>query len=155
MPNPTVERVAAPGAHAVFYAGKNTEGLTLREMSGAAIDCLPGFRNPAHRLVLLDELGLDRSLILPTLANLLEYTCEGEGDPDLTHAAVHAVKEWMRDVWLFDYHDRIFAVPVITLPIVEAAIAELEWVLENGARAILVRPGPVTGPRGSRAFSLP
>ena len=30
IPNPTFERVAAPGAHEKFFAGENTEGLTLR-----------------------------------------------------------------------------------------------------------------------------
>jgi hypothetical protein len=34
IPNPTFERVAAPGAHEKFFAGENTEGLTLREMQG-------------------------------------------------------------------------------------------------------------------------
>jgi len=29
IPNPTFERVAAPGAHEKFFAGENTEGLTL------------------------------------------------------------------------------------------------------------------------------
>lgn len=153
MPNPTFERVAAPGAHEAFYRGDNPDGLTLRQMSGKAIDCLPGFRNPTDRLEILDDLGLHRALMFPTLANLLEYTCEG--DPDLTHAAVHAVNEWMKDTWSFNFKDRIFVVPVITLPIVEEAIKELEWVLSHGAKAILVRPGPVTGLRGSRSFALP
>jgi len=36
-------------------------------------------------------------------------------------------------------------VPVITLPIVSRAIEELEWVLERGAKIILIRPAPVPG----------
>src|SRR5450755_3061524 len=35
------------------------------------------------------------------------------------------------------------------------AIAELDWAVERGARAILVRPAPVPGFRGSRSFALP
>ena len=35
------------------------------------------------------------------------------------------------------------------------AIAELEWVLERGARVILVRPAPVHGLQGPRSFALP
>lgn len=38
IPNPTFERVAAPGAHEKFFAGENTEGLTLREMQGKPIE---------------------------------------------------------------------------------------------------------------------
>ena len=38
IPNPTFERVAAPGAHEKFYAARNTEGLTMREMTGVPIE---------------------------------------------------------------------------------------------------------------------
>src|SRR5882724_1356948 len=58
MPNPTFEKVAAPGAHADFYAGKNPKGLTLREMGGKPIECLAAFREPAARLAKLDEQGV-------------------------------------------------------------------------------------------------
>ena len=143
MPNPTFDKVAAPRAHVDFYRGTNTARKSLREMTGEPIDCLPAFREPGPRLQLLDELRVHRALVFPTLANLLEYTLDG--DPDLTHAAIHAVKQWMYDVWSFDYHDCIFTTPVITLPIVEEAIKELDWVLDHGAKAVLIRPAPVTG----------
>ncbi len=153
MPNPTFEQIAAPGTHVPYYAGTNTEGLSLRELSGVPIDCPPEFREPGPRVVRLDELGISRALMFPTLANLLEYSLEG--DPDLTHVSVHAVNHWLHDVWGFDYQNRIYTVPVITLPVVEKAVEELEWVLERGARAILIRPGPVTGYQGPRSFGLP
>jgi predicted TIM-barrel fold metal-dependent hydrolase len=153
MPNPTFEHVARPGCHMPYYSGNNPEGLTLREMTGEPIPCLPEFREPAPRLARLDEQGVHRVLLFPTLASLLEYALEG--DPELTHTAVHAVNAWIHDAWSFNYHDRILPVPVLTLPLVDKAIAELEWVLERGARAILVRPGPVTGRSGSRSFGLP
>jgi len=153
MPNPTFERVAAPGCHVPYYAGTNTEGKSLRELTGEPIDCPPAFREPGPRLALFDELGINRSLMFPTMASLLEYSLEG--DPDLTHTSVHAVNHWLHDTWSFDYEGRIYAVPVITLPILERAIEELEWVLERGARAILIRPGPVTGYHGSRSIGLP
>ena len=43
---------------------------------------------------------------------------------------------------------------MITLPIVDRALEELEWCLERGARTVLVRPAPVPGYRGSRSFGL-
>jgi predicted TIM-barrel fold metal-dependent hydrolase len=153
MPNPTFEKVAAPGVHADYYRGTNTEGKTLREMAGEPIDCLPGFREPGPRLDLLDDLGVHRALMYPTIANLIEYTAST--DPDLTHAAVHAVNEWLFERWSFDYRGRIFTTPVITLPIVEEAVTELEWALERGARAVLIRPAPAVGLRGSRSIALP
>src|SRR4029077_7744663 len=55
----------------------------------------------------------------------------------------------------FNYRDRIFTTPIITLPIVEKAIEELNWVVERGARAVLIRPAPVPGLDGPRSFALP
>jgi predicted TIM-barrel fold metal-dependent hydrolase len=153
MPNPTFERVARPGAHVAYYKADNPEGLTLREMTGAPIDCRPEFREPGARLAAMDTMGVERALNFPTLANLLEYSLEG--DPDLTHVAVHAVNEYLHDAWTFNTVDRIITVPVVTLPDVPQAVAELEWVLERGAKAVLIRPAPVTGYRGSRSFALP
>jgi predicted TIM-barrel fold metal-dependent hydrolase len=61
----------------------------------------------------------------------------------------------MYEEWTFNYQDRIFATPVITLPIVEKAIEELEWCLERGAKTVLIRPAPVPGFRGTRSFGFP
>jgi predicted TIM-barrel fold metal-dependent hydrolase len=61
----------------------------------------------------------------------------------------------MYETWSFNYQDRIFATPVITLPIVDRALEELEWCVSRGARTVLVRPAPVPGFRGSRSFGLP
>src|SRR5205823_4213728 len=152
IPNPTFDRVARPGAHVPFYSGNNPEGLTLREMTGEPIECIPAYREPSARLELLDELGVFRALMFPTIANLVEYTVID--DPDLTHAAIHAVNHWLHDQWTFDYEHRIFATPVVTLPILEEAIAELEWVLERGVKIILVRSAPLNGLRGPRSIAL-
>ena len=153
IPNPTFERVAAPGAQEAYFKHGNPEGRSRREIMGRAIDALPAFREPGPRLELMDELGLDRALMWPTLASLVEERLRD--DPDATHAVIHALNRWMHEQWTFDYEGRIFPTPVITLPIVEKAIAELDWVTERGARIILVRPAPVPGLRGPRSFALP
>jgi predicted TIM-barrel fold metal-dependent hydrolase len=49
----------------------------------------------------------------------------------------------------------MYPVPIITLPIVEQAIEELEYVTSLGTRQILVLPAPVPGDRGRRSFALP
>src|SRR5262245_1366058 len=113
----------------------------------------PPFREPGARLELLDELGIDRALMFPTLASLVEERLRD--DPDATHAVIHALNEWMAEQWTFGYEGRIFPTPVITLPIVEKAIEELEWVVDHGARVVLIRPAPVPGLRGTRSFALP
>jgi predicted TIM-barrel fold metal-dependent hydrolase len=153
IPNPTFERVAAPGAQEEYFRSGNPEGKSMREIMGRGIDALPAFREPGPRLELMDELGLDRALMWPTLASLVEERLRD--DPEAIHDVVHALNQWMHEQWTFNYEDRIFPVPVITLPIVDRAIAELEWVLERGAKIILIRPAPVPGLRGPRSFALP
>jgi predicted TIM-barrel fold metal-dependent hydrolase len=153
IPNPTFDVVAAPGSHLDFYRGENPDGRTLRQMAGDPIRSIAAFREPAARLELMDQQGLSRTLIFPTLANLVEQRLTD--DPDLTHAAMHALNRWIDEQWSFAYAGRIFAAPVITLPLVHEAVRELEWVLARGAKLILLRPAPVRGYKGFRSFALP
>ena len=152
IPNPTFEVVARPGAQEEYFRKGNPEGKSFREIVGDPIKCLPGFRAPEPRLALMDELGVDRTLMFPTLASLLEERLRD--DPEATHAVIHSLNEWLHEEWTFNYEDRIFTTPVITLPIVDKAIEELEWALERGAKTVLIRPAPVPGPRGSRSFAF-
>ena len=153
IPNPTFEVVARPGAHEDYYKNGNPQRKSFRELTGKPIPCAAAFREPEARVELMDELGVDRALMFPTLASLLEERLRD--DPEAIHAVVHSLNQWMHETWSFNYKERIFATPVISLPIVEKAIAELEWVREHGAKAILIRPAPVPGFRGSRSFAFP
>lgn len=152
IPNPTFEVVARPGAQEEYFRSGNPEGKSYRELIGEPMRSIPAFKEPAPRLALMDELGVDRSLMFPTLASLLEERMRD--DPHLTHAAIHSLNEWLYEEWSFNYEDRIFATPVITLPIVEKAIDELDWLLERGAKTVLIRPAPVPGLGGSRSFAF-
>jgi predicted TIM-barrel fold metal-dependent hydrolase len=152
IPNPTFSVVARPGAQEDFYRNGNPEGKSLREIFGEPIKCPEWARNATARLPHLDELGLDGTLMFPTLASLLEERMRD--DPDLCHAATHSLNQWIYDEWSFNHKERIFATPVIALPIVEKAIEELEWVLDKGAKCILIRPAPAWGLRGPRSPGL-
>ncbi|HWE56870.1 MAG TPA: amidohydrolase family protein [Acidimicrobiales bacterium] len=153
IPNPTFDVVAAPGAQEEYFKVGNPDGKSRREIMGRPIRALPAFRDPEARLAMMDELGLDRALMWPTLASLLEERLSD--DPVATHTVIHALNQWMHEDWTFDYQERIFPTPVISLCIVDRAIAELEWVLERGARVVLIRPAPVPGFMGKRSFALP
>jgi predicted TIM-barrel fold metal-dependent hydrolase len=153
IPNPTFEVVARPGAMEEYFKNGNPEGKSRREIFGEPMRAIPAFREPGPRLELMNELGVERSLMFPTLASLVEERMRD--DPALIHIVVHALNQWLDDVWGFRYQNRIFTVPVVSLPIVEKAIEELDWVVARGARAILVRPAPVPGYRGPRSFALP
>jgi predicted TIM-barrel fold metal-dependent hydrolase len=152
IPNPTFDVVARPGAQEEYFRVGNPEGKSYRDIVGDPIRCLPGFREPAPRVELMDELGVDQSLMFPTLASLLEERMRD--DPELTHAVIHSLNEWLHEEWSFNYQDRIFTTPIITLPIVEKAIEELEWAVERGAKTVLIRPAPVPCYGGSRSFAF-
>jgi predicted TIM-barrel fold metal-dependent hydrolase len=152
IPNPTFDVVARPGAQEEYFRVGNPEGKSYRELVGDPMKCIPAFREPAPRIELMDELGVDQTLMFPTLASLVEERMRD--DPELIHAVIHALNEWMHEEWTFNYQDRIFSTPVITLPIVEKAIEELEWCIERGAKTVLIRPAPVPGFRGMRSFAF-
>jgi predicted TIM-barrel fold metal-dependent hydrolase len=153
IPNPTFEVVAAPGAQEEYYKQGNQEGKSRREILGKPIRALPAFRDPEARIQLMDEMGLDGALMWPTLASLLEERLSD--DPVATQVVVHSLNQWMHEEWTFNYENRIFATPVINLGILDEALKELDWVLQRGARVILVRPAPVPGLMGRRSFALP
>ena len=162
IPNPTFNKVAPPGAQELEFQLKNPhakprtpkEGDKVVAAPPKYIESPPAFFNPADRLELMNELGLDRAMMWPTLASLLEERLSD--DPEATHAVVHALNEWMFEHWTFNFEERIFPTPVITLPIVDEAIREFERVVDRGARVILVRPAPVPAANGThRSFALP
>jgi predicted TIM-barrel fold metal-dependent hydrolase len=153
IPNPTFDVVARPGAQEDYFRHGNPDGKSRREIFGQPMKAIPAFRGPEARIELMDTQGIDRALMFPTLASLVEERMRD--DPEMIHAVIHALNEWLHETWQFDFQGRIFTTPVISLPIVERAIEELEWVVERGARAILIRPAPVPGFRGPRSFGLP
>jgi predicted TIM-barrel fold metal-dependent hydrolase len=153
IPNPTFERFAAPGAHEKFYAAQNTEGLTLREMTGTPIEAPAATRNPVDRIKELDRQDVRQALVYPTLANLVEHSAAE--DPELTMAMIHALNQWMLETWNFTYANRLFVTPVINCAEVDNARRELQYLLENGAKVALIKPAPVKGLHGWRSPALP
>jgi predicted TIM-barrel fold metal-dependent hydrolase len=152
IPNPTFSVVASPGAQEEYFKIGNPEGKSHKEIM-KPMKAIAAYREPAPRIELMDELGIDRAMMYPTLGSLIEERMRD--DPDLCHVTVHALNQWMLEQWSFNYENRIFATPVITPPIVEKAVEELEWALSNGAKAVLMRPAPAWGLRGPRSFALP
>jgi len=70
-------------------------------------------------------------------------------------ACIPAFNEWLHDQWGYDHQGRIFATPIVNPGVLDEGIAELELLLERGARVVLLRPAPVGGLRGTRSPFLP
>lgn len=159
IPNPTFNVVAPPGAQELEFRLKNPSSKTKAGDIAVApppkyVESIPAYFAPEPRLKLLDELSIDRALMWPTLASLLEERFAD--DPRATHVIIHAFNRWMLDEWTYNYKERIFPTPVIAMNIVDEAIRELDYVMEHGARVVLIRPAPVPDFNGRRrSFALP
>lgn len=152
IPNPTFAVVAPPGAHELWYRAENTEGLTLRELSGKPLRPPPEWRTGEGRLALLDEQGVHAAVVFPTLASAIEVNLGRKADT--TCALFHSLNTWLDEEWGFVREDRLYSVAMLSLTDVDKAIAELEFVLSRGARVIGLRPAPIPNIGGSRSFGL-
>ncbi len=152
IPNPTFDRVGRPGAQEEYFKVGNPDGKSYREIIGRGIDCPPAFREAGPRLELMDEQGVDYAMMYPTLASLVEERMKD--DPDLCADAIHALNQWMTETWPYTFEHRIFSTPVIATGLPDRAMRELDFAVEHGARAILLRPAPAWGYRGPRSFAL-
>ena len=82
IPNPTFEVVATPGSLVPWHRGINPEGKTIREMfqAGALEPCRPEFKDRDTRLKVMDEQGLQATLIHGTLVNAIEHRMKQRAD---------------------------------------------------------------------------
>ncbi len=112
IPNPTFGKVAAPGA-AGFDVTKGGEGMeqragrTVSAPDGKKMLVMPGveaFFDPEPRLELMLELGIDRTVLWPTLASVLEERVAD--DPDAVVAVIHVLNQWLHEHWSFVFAGR-------------------------------------------------
>jgi predicted TIM-barrel fold metal-dependent hydrolase len=95
------------------------------------------------RLALMDRQGVGSAFLLPTLAVCVEHFMKD--DVEQTYLNLRAFNRWLDEEWGFNFEERIYAPPLLSLLDVERAVHELEWVLDRGARIVHLRPGPAFG----------
>jgi predicted TIM-barrel fold metal-dependent hydrolase len=140
LPNPTLEKVPPPG----YYEDVDNNPRIIVSP--------PEFFEPEPRLRWMRETGIDRAVLFPTLGLSIEERLGS--DTEARHVLVHAFNQWLLDQWTFDYQHALFTAPLVTLSILDKAIAELEWVVDHGAKVIYVQPGFVTTDRGRKSMAL-
>jgi predicted TIM-barrel fold metal-dependent hydrolase len=154
IPNPTFAKVAVPGGAGYdITKGGTGIGAAIGFKKLVAMPSIDAFFDPEPRLELMKEMGIDRTLLWPTLASALEERLAD--DPDAVCAVIHALNQWMHEHWTFVYSDAIYAAPILSLAVMERAIEELEYVAERGARIFLMRVAPVPTWKGRKSFALP
>jgi predicted TIM-barrel fold metal-dependent hydrolase len=102
---------------------------------------LPGFHDRDERLKLMDEQGVEACTMFSSAVSI-EHRID---DPKALYAHFRALNRWIEDEWGYAYKDRIFCPPHLSLRDLDMAVAELERVIGNGARAITLRPGHCYG----------
>ena len=86
---------------------------------------------------------MERAFLFPTLAVGVEGL--NPTDTRMTYKLFRAFNQWLAEEWGFAYRDRLYAVPAIPVLDPEAATIELDHVLEQGAKLVVLRPGPANG----------
>jgi len=132
---------SAPGALQGLFMGEVADGFTHREVINARD--YPAFTDHDARVALLDDQGVEATLMLPTLAVAVEQ--DMVDDVDLTYASLRAFNRWLEDDWGYGRDGRTFGVPMLSLLDLDQAMVELHRVLDAGARLVHLRPGPVGG----------
>jgi len=96
---------------------------------------LPGSYDGAARVKVLDEEGIERSLLFPSLYLL----CGDIDDPEVAAAACHAYNEWIADMCTAG-SGRLHAVGVVPLQNIEAAAREADHIAKLGLKGVCFRP---------------
>jgi predicted TIM-barrel fold metal-dependent hydrolase len=128
--------VLRPGDLRAVFAGKPSGSWKITPSHD------PVWRHADARLVAMDEQGLAATVVLPTFG--VAFEPEIADDIEADYANMRAFNRWIESEWGFSRDDRLFAPPYLPLLDVDLAIAELDSLLERGARLVLMRPGPAT-----------
>jgi len=96
---------------------------------------LPGSYDPVERLKVMDEEGLDKAVLFPSL-----WLLSGDvADPAAAAASARAYNRWMADFVSAD-PQRLVGIGVCPLQDVDAAVAEIEFMASAGLTGLTFRP---------------
>lgn len=151
--NPTFDPISKPGVLRELFRG-NPNGTTSDELIRSSLEPMPPeYMDRDTRLARLDEQGLEAAWLFPTLAILYEELLKN--DVDALCTMYTAFNQWLDEDWGFNYQNRLFAAPYISLADVEWACDELEKALAKDARVLVMRPSAVYTRRGPRNPAAP
>jgi predicted TIM-barrel fold metal-dependent hydrolase len=129
--------IPKPGALKEFLQALKS-GLTTHVFVPAGPEVL----TREGRLQHMDETGVEASILYPgEVISMWPYFT----DPADRNMLLHSFNEYVLEDWGFNYRDRLYAAPMIALDDVDAAAREAEWVIDKGARVILIPAQPAAG----------
>jgi predicted TIM-barrel fold metal-dependent hydrolase len=134
---------AAPQVATSMGESVMARGGDLSGLSRGLVPISPEYRDREMRLARMDEQGVEKAFMFPTLGQSVETMVTDE--PDMMYRVFRAFNDWVADDWGYHYGDRIYAPPVVPMMEINGAVAELKRVIEMGAKAVCLRSGPVYG----------
>jgi predicted TIM-barrel fold metal-dependent hydrolase len=137
---PADRRVPKPGS--LKAALQSMKSGSREDTDRAFIPMQDDFLYRDARLKVMDQQGVQAMTIYPMLALSVEGYFD---DVDCMYANFHSFNRWYNEEWGFNYQDRIFAPPHISLRDLDKAVEEVEYVLDHGARVVHMRVGPAYG----------
>jgi predicted TIM-barrel fold metal-dependent hydrolase len=147
IPNPTFNPIGKPGAYhqrLKELAEKGERANFGVQSAYGELEALPDhYVDRDARLHVMDDQGVARAVFFPTLAVGVDGI--NPTHVDMTYKLFHAFNQWLDEDWGFDHRGRIISAPFIPMIDPARSVAELEFVLERGARIIAMRPGPAGG----------
>ncbi|CAN5529424.1 amidohydrolase family protein [soil metagenome] len=155
IPNPTFDPIIEPGCLDLLFRGQIPEGVDPASlMKVDRISEHPEYRDREARVKILDKQNLETVFMLPTFACGVEEALKH--DVEATMVSLHAFNLWLDEDWGFDRSDhRFISAPMISLADPDKAVEEVEFVLNRGAKMVLVRPAPVPGVVKPRSLGDP
>ena len=128
----------APGSLQALFGGKMEQGFVQSEVINA--HDYPAMMHKGPRLELMDEQGLEATLMFPSVAVAVEH--ELHDDVEACYANLRAFNKWIEEDWGYGADGRVFAAPLLSLLDADLAVAELDRVMGEGARMVHVKAGP-------------
>ena len=153
IPNPTFDPIIVAGCLDAMFRGQVPDGVDPRSLT--TVEPLrPEYQDHDARVATMDEQGLDAALMFPTLGCGLEQVLRL--DIPATMATLHAFNQWLDEDWGYSYQDRLISAPMLSLADPDAALEEIDSLVDRGVRIVHVRPAPVpTANGGGRSLGDP
>jgi predicted TIM-barrel fold metal-dependent hydrolase len=146
VPNPTFDPIIVPGCLDSMFRGQIPDGVDPRSLM--KVEPLKAdYQNRDQRVAVTRRQGLGAVFLFPTLGCGVEEALKH--DVPATMASLSAFNRWLEDDWGYAYEGRLIAAPMLSLADPDAALDELDRLIERGARMVHIRPAPVPGEHGT------
>ncbi len=146
VPNPTFDPIIVPGCLDSMFRGQIPDGVDPRSLMQVE-PLKAAYQNRDERVAVTKRQGLGAVFLFPTLGCGVEEALKH--DVPATMASLSAFNRWLEDDWGYAYEGRLIAAPMLSLADPDAALDELDRLIERGARMVHIRPAPVPGEHGT------